>query len=373
MKQAQEKPGAAASGRLLVAAVGAHVGIELGTVGGDMALTIREAWRDAATEGPEPSVVVEPHVEGDASWMLSALSQAVTMAAIEARKGELWLLHAGGVALPDGRVVVFVGPSGRGKTTLAHSLGTVFGYVSDETVGIDDEGRVWPYRKPLSIIEDPARPKVQRAASSLDLLPLPDVELRVAAIVLLDRHERSCDEPVVELVDLGDALVELVEQSSYLASMPAPLRSIARIVARAGGVQRVTYRDAETIQALIPRLVSGSEAAATEPSMPVLAGAGEEPTLPSYFRGTPLDAIALEDPDRIAVLQVDDEGRGVVRVLAGIAPALWRAASGVSFDALVAAAVAQYGAPSGDDPGGLVRAAVAELRAAGVLELRTPE
>ena len=101
--------------------------------------------------------------------MLSSLSQQVTLAAIEAARGRAWMLHAAGIATPDGPVVVLVGPSGRGKTTASRALGAVYGYVSDETVAIDEDGRVWPYRKPLSVIEDFAAPKTQLAPSALGL------------------------------------------------------------------------------------------------------------------------------------------------------------------------------------------------------------
>ena len=127
--------------------------------------------------------------------MLSGLSQQVTLAAIEAARGRAWMLHAAGIATPDGAVVVLVGPSGRGKTTASRALGTVYGYVSDETVAIDDDGRVWPYRKPLSVIEDSGARRRQLAPSALGLQPLPDAELRVAAVVLLDRDPSSIPRP----------------------------------------------------------------------------------------------------------------------------------------------------------------------------------
>ncbi len=354
---------------LVVEALGTRVGIDVDSLSDEAAVLVRESWRDASSEGLEPAVVVEPGPGADTAWLLSSLSQSVTLAAIEARKGDLWLLHAAGVALPDGRVVVLVGPSGRGKTTLARHSGTVFGYVSDETIGIDDAGRVWPYRKPLSIIQDASSPKAQRAPSELGLGALPDAPLRAAAIVLLDRREDAGDEPIVEPVDLGDALVELVEQSSYLTCMPSPLQTIARLVARAGGVQRLTYRDADSVTALIPRLAGDVDSVADVqvPTVDPCVTGGVEP---SYFRAATLDSIALGDPDRVAVLQLDGQGQGVVRVLAGIAPSLWRAASGASPDALVAAAIADCGKPEDGDAAALVGAAADELVEAGVLELR---
>ena len=78
----------------------------------------------------------------------ASLSIDVTLAALAQRAGELLLLHAAGLAAPDGGgVVVLVGPSGRGKTTAARVLGRHFRYVSDESIGIDTDGTVLPYRR----------------------------------------------------------------------------------------------------------------------------------------------------------------------------------------------------------------------------------
>ena len=156
---------------------------------------MRVAWADAlADAAAEPVETVTPY-GSERVHMLSGLSQQVTLAAIEAARGRAWMLHAAGIATPDGQVVVLVGPSGRGKTTASRALGAVYGYVSDETIAIDDDGRVWPYRKPLSVIEDPAAPKTQLPPSALGLQPLPDAELRVAAVVLLDRDPSHPEAP----------------------------------------------------------------------------------------------------------------------------------------------------------------------------------
>ena len=153
--------------KLPIEALGGIVEIELGGLPEDDAAAVREAWCDALADpgmveraqrerGGIPPVVRPADAERTA--MLSALSQRVTLAALEQRRGDLWMLHAAGLAGDDGRVVVLVGPSGRGKTTAVRTLATSFGYVSDESVAIDDEGRVWPYRKPLSEIEKQGAP-----------------------------------------------------------------------------------------------------------------------------------------------------------------------------------------------------------------------
>ncbi|GAA5035522.1 hypothetical protein GCM10025738_21450 [Microbacterium fluvii] len=333
---------------------------------------IGDAWADAAAADDGDDAVLEVAASDDLAGTLDALSQRVTLAAIGARRGGPWMLHAAGLALPDGRVVALVGPSGRGKTTAARVLGRAYGYVSDETVAIEPDGVVRPYRKPLSIIESQGAPKAQRSPSSLGLLPLPEVELRLAAVVLLDRRDDGPEEPQIEPVDFGDALEELVEQSSYLPDLPAPLQTMAALAAAVGGVQRVTYREAESLVGVLERVaVPGSTSVARpldeNPLAAATASAGS-----AYFRTPTRDALALDDPDRLALLHVDEDGDGTVRMLAGIAPALWRAAGGASTAELVAAAVAAHGAPDDADAEALVIATVDELVGEGVLELREP-
>ena len=84
------------------------------------------------------------------------------------------------------------------------------------------------------MIEEHGAPKAQRSPSELGLRPLPDAALRVAAIVLLDRVAESPELPTIETLDLGDALEDLVSQSSGLTSMPAPLQLDRRARGRDG-------------------------------------------------------------------------------------------------------------------------------------------
>ncbi len=366
------------SALLKIDALGVRLRLDLDGCPADEADAVRAAWRDAsAADGGDAEATLRVRDEGDtadSAQLLERLSQRATLAAIDARRGDLWMLHAAGLALPDGRVIVFIGPSGRGKTTAARALGAHLGYVSDETVAIDAAGRVYPYRKPLSIIEGGAFPKVQRAPSDLGLLALPRAPLRLAAIVLLDRRGDAGDEPVAEPVDLGDALEELVSQSSYLPSLDEPLQLMARLTASVGGVQRVVYREAATLTSVVESLVGQAPVALAGqvplPEAPALRPPGDG--LPRWHRAPALDVLSLDDPDRLVLLQADGVDGGTVRVLAGIAPTLWRAASGATRDELVDAAVAAHGDPDGADAGGAVDAALAELAAAGILIAEEP-
>lgn len=320
--------------------------------------------RSSHPDLPDPRriLVREPGDPADTAHLLERLSQRVTLEAITARRGELWMLHAAGLVLPDGRVIVLVGPSGRGKTTASRALGAHLGYASDETVAIDHTGRIFAYRKPLSIIENGVYPKVQRAPSDVGLGDPPDAPLQLAAIVLLDRQPDGPDEPVVSALDLGEALDELVSQSSYLPDLPSPLQYIAALIAPLGGARRVVYREASTLIDAVDEIVA-------PPAGPAVWRAVDvgNPTGAGYRRLAVADAVELDDPDRIAVLQIDADGEGMVRLLAGVAPALWRAADGVPMEALVAAAVEAYGRPEGVDVDAVVEAAVNDLIAVGLL------
>jgi energy-coupling factor transporter ATP-binding protein EcfA2 len=360
-------------GTLLVDAVGSCIAIDLAPLDESDAAAVRAAWSDAlADAATEPVATVTPR-DGVRAQMLSSLSQQVTLAAIEAARGRAWMLHAAGIATPDGQVVVLVGPSGRGKTTASRALAAVYGYVSDETIAIDDDGRVWPYRKPLSVIEEPDAPKTQLAPSTLGLLPLPDADLRVAALVLLDRDADHPATPTVEVTDLGDALGELVSQTSFLHDQAAALRFIAALAAATGGIRTVKYREASMLPAVIPELVRPAEKIEV-PSRPehIAPEADPEPVGPRFSRIPVADEVAIEDPDRIAILTIRPGRQGHVSVLGGIAPAVWRAADGATLRQLTDAAIAAYDEPAGFDARAAVLVAVGQLLDVGLLRSDEP-
>ena len=369
------------AGTLLVDAVGSCIAIDLTALDEGDEAAVRAAWADAlADAAAEPVETVTPSPV-ERVHMLSGLSQQVTLAAIEAARGRAWMLHAAGIATDDGQVVVLVGPSGRGKTTASRALGAVYGYVSDETVAIDADGRVWPYRKPLSVIEDPSAPKTQLPPSALGLKPLPDAELRVAAIVLLDRDPSHAPTPTVEVTDLGDALDGLVSQTSFLHDQPAALRFIAAVAAATGGIRTVKYREAATLPAVIAELARPAGAIVVPP-LPehVVAGvavagvavAGVAGPGPRFTRVAVADEVAVDDPDRIALLTIRENRQGHVTLLGGIAPAVWRAAEGATLAQLTEAAIAAYDEPEGFDAGAAVLLAVGQLLDAGLLTSDEP-
>lgn len=350
-------------------ALGCAVRIDTSGLSAKSAAEVERVWSGARSEAGDPLPVAHLTVPVLSNIpledALSVLSQHVTFAALEARRGPLWMLHAAGVADSNGNVVALIGPSGQGKTTAARTLAREYGYVSDETVGIELDGTVVAYRKPLSVIEDAGCVKAQRSPAELSLNPLPQAPLRLAALVLLDRRADGPAEPIVEQCDLGDVLEELVAQTSYIADLPDPLRRIQAHADATGGIRRITYREAGSLAAALAPLFQA-------PKPVALPAAGFHATpvssVSGHYRGAYLDALTFDDPHRVALLQPDLPAGATFRVIAGIGPALWLAANGSDLDQLTAAAESAYGTPDGVDATAAVSDAVRGLLDEGVLE-----
>lgn len=361
---------------LLVEAIGATVAIDGSDLTESAWAAVRKAWSGALAANPsaQPAVTVGAHGHIGTASMLASLSMDVTLAALQHGAGHLLMLHAAAVASPEGRVVALVGPSGRGKTTAARHLGTSFGYVSDESVGITADGRVLPYRKPLSIIEDDPLVKAQRSPRELGLKTVEAQPLRLAALVLLERSEDAVA-PHTEELSPTDALVGLAREASYLGRLDAPLATLRSHIDAVGGAHRIVYRDVATLEPEIRRLV-GREAVRT-PRQASVGGDSRART-----RGTPapasvgiayrqtgvVDELPLGD-DRIAVLVRTDRKSSKIAVLDGIAPAIWASvAAPASLGDIVESVVRRHGEPSEGDAASLVAASLSALLEEGLLE-----
>lgn len=178
------------------------------------------------------------------------LVSGLNLLGIQMTAGQRVNLHAAGLSGPDGRVAALVAASGTGKTTAARVLGTRLGYVTDECVSVDPASlAVLPYPKPLSVVVAPPDSAVEAAQERKrqvgpDELGLaePEPSLRLGAVILLDRTETS-GTPTLTSVDLVDALEVLAPQTSSAAVLPHPLHTLAGLVARTGGVHRLTYAE----------------------------------------------------------------------------------------------------------------------------------
>lgn len=223
-------------------------------------------------DAPEPACLV---VGTESTWpgAEQSFTTLVTTTLLGLLVGRVHLLHAAALTPPEdagegpSSALVLVGPSGRGKTTASLALARAgWGYLSDETAVIDPADRsVAPYPKPLSVIEEAGRPKVQRAVGGMGLA----VRHRGAplgGLVLLRRLGPEEDPggpvPRIEPVPLAEGLQALAEQSSGLERMPDGVVQLVRLVQETGGVRRVLYREAATLDPVLRDLARDPEATA---------------------------------------------------------------------------------------------------------------
>lgn len=186
-----------------------------------------------------------------------AVSRAVTLASIRRRTGECLMLHAAGLAAPDGSTVALVAASGTGKTTAARTLGHRLGYVSDETVAVEHDLRVRAYPKPLSVVTDPRRPttKHERSPDDLGLARAPD-HLHLAACVVVER-DPDLTAPLLEPVGLVDAAALALPQTSAVARLDRPLDRLARALTAGHGPWRLRYAEVGDCLDLVAELAAG--------------------------------------------------------------------------------------------------------------------
>ncbi|QIM22304.1 hypothetical protein G7075_16095 [Phycicoccus sp. HDW14] len=373
-------------------AFGAGWDLDVTGLGEPMSGRLQALWSRAAS-GPEPVGEVLPYEvsrAGDGLTLAGVphrcsdaelpylLSRALTMASIRRRTGQCLLLHAAGVSTPGGATVALVAASGTGKTTAARVLGRSLGYVSDETVAVEDDLTVRPWAKPLSVLLDPSDPfdKTESGPDELGLARAPD-RLRLAALVLLARDPGQ-PEPVLEPVPLVEALAEVVPQTSALLRLPRPMESVVAALTAGGGPWRLRYAEIADCVDLVAGLADGS--GGSQPPIGWTSERGDEPALlddDDTAAGAPVPDVTPDDLPAGAPVQrtpfqhaVHAEGSSLVvrgqvpAVLPDLASTLWRAAERpVTVTELVAAAVEVHGAhPEAEQ---LVTATVHVLLASG--------
>ena len=211
----------------------------------------------AASRAAEPLVVGSPFdgTELELRVALQTLTQRVTRQLIAAQIGRLLLLHAGAVSHPvTGESLVFVAPGGTGKTTLARLLGRSYGYLTDETVGIDNTGRISAYPKPLSLRCSDGGPKTEASPDDLGLViahPAPTAK----RVILLSRPPGHAGPPDIKELGTLDAVQQILPETSSLGKLPRPLRTLAALAEECGPVLSCSYADADALFGLTAELI----------------------------------------------------------------------------------------------------------------------
>lgn len=229
---------------------------------GPMLDAAARAWSRCLTDRPgsrpaEPLDVLPPRdgTDLELTAALQALTQAVTQRLIAAQIGRLLMLHAGAVSHPvTGDALVFVAPGGTGKTTLTRVLARSYGYLTDETVGVDAAGRIHPYPKPLSLLLPAGSLKHEASPDNLGLARAhPDP--RVRRVIVLSRPPGHVGAPHVEELGTLDAVEQILPQTSSLARLPRPLVTLAALTEQCGPVLRCRYAEADDLVALAAELI----------------------------------------------------------------------------------------------------------------------
>ncbi|GGF13100.1 hypothetical protein [Subtercola lobariae] len=310
------------------------------------------------------------------------LSGLITRLAIDERRGDLLMFHAGGVADPEtGAVIAFIGPSGRGKTTASIALGSVFDYVTDETLAVRDDLEVIAYGKPLSV--KPAPPeafKDQVSPTALGLNRPGAVPLRLVGVVMLDRQASFEAErlPSVRPVGVAESVEELVPQISYLPERERPLQRLVEVLGACGGLQQVTYGEAATLPEVFAKLFAAAAARGAGAGVADDVGAAESGGRATATGAGEVDARGGVEGLQASYIDAVRDGEALVvlsgttvRVLGGIAPTIVEETSGAALTMaeVVRRVVEVHGSPGGADAGELVAAAVQELTEIGLLKV----
>ncbi|MBO1753683.1 hypothetical protein [Allobranchiibius sp. CTAmp26] len=325
---------------------------------------VRGQWARCLADGSADATVdsVRYGAEFDLDFAEYTVVSSVTLRLIQLCAGRLMMLHAAGVADPGtGAVIALVAESGTGKTTAAQRLCTTgFGYVTDETVAVREDGQVLPFPKPLSVIIEGEDHKQQHGPDELGLLAAPEhPDLRLHRIVLLERDGAPGDPPRVEQLALLDAILALIPQLSFLTKMADPLLTLTRHVRSCGGIHRLRYTEIQECADTLRKLVADDPAEVAEVEHLPPTGTPARGQVGSYHRGAYADAVRIDD--EILLLIEDLPIR-----CSGLGATVWDAtAQPRTAEELVDICIEMHG--EHPDADALVRAAVEELCRYGVL------
>lgn len=247
------------------------VQVDVGSPGLDQAAALWASFRSEVVAGPAYDVgpqglrrdgLTTGVARGrDPASVLADFAQDVNQHVIASTRQLAF--HAGVVSLGE-RVVAFPAQSGVGKSTMTLACTRLgLGYVSDEALVLDDEGRVRPYPRPLGLV-GPMQ-ALLRGPGSVDVVGetlVPPAELgavgvgerpSVAAVIVLDRQ--ATGPPNLQPMPRA-AIVTLLLRLSF-NGWKDPVRALRQATAVVSGAQvfRLSYCEAVDAAPLVARLL----------------------------------------------------------------------------------------------------------------------
>lgn len=133
-------------------------------------------------------------------------------------------------------------------------LGPPCVYLSDETVVSDDNGRIHPYPKPLSLRTPPGGPKHEASPDDLGLARAHQA-LTVKGVILLRRPLDYGELPAIEELGKLDAVQQFLPEIPWWSKLPRLLRTLAALAERCGPVLSCCYAEADDLVGLTGELI----------------------------------------------------------------------------------------------------------------------
>lgn len=251
-------------GRMAIATFGLRIGvvIEPSELRDEALLRLPPVWEPTGWNDLDREVRIERAPDDDAHYSIFVDDEEIVgsvrdSAALDrfenaiqyyvAEFADPWLFVHAGVVAWQGTVIVLPGRSFSGKSTLVHALVDAGAtYLSDEYAVFDAEGRVWPYRRRLSLREGPFGParRVNRATDPVE------VPLAVGIIALLKYDAEVGWE--VEPVTPAQAVMGLCDNTVAIQRRPKDaLEFLVRVANSAQSVKGTRGEAREAALALL--------------------------------------------------------------------------------------------------------------------------
>ena len=241
--------------------------VRIRTVDTDSTAWVRRAWHLALAprrdiEVPEDRTITMTDVQvlGSAvpserrSRAMVALTQRVTYAALRAQAGTRRLLPRGRHLRPENRCGLRLRRPGWNRQDDADADPRAAGWVTSPTRRSRSErtGRSCPISNPSPSGAGGRHPE-GRGRSRRARTARPDGSPWIAGLVILRRQDGARLER--RAVATLDAIAALSPETSALAALDRPLRRLADVLERAGGLEIVTYSEADQLRSLVDEVL----------------------------------------------------------------------------------------------------------------------